>query len=689
MNATPTEIAPGVWKLTLGTPEKITPLAALKVAAGNLDALPAVPGCPIGAVSAVATKRGFEIHLPLGAEEKLYGLGLQLHSFNQTGKKKTLRVNSDPTADLGDSHAPVPFYVSTAGYGIFVDTARYATFYTGLERKASQLAAPATANEGGASTDIDALYAKRAAEFPREVVVEVPGAEGATILIFGGPSPREALQRYNLFSGGGAMPPRWALGVWYRVCATFDQGQVEAMAQELREENMPCDVLGLEPGWQTHAYACTHVWNAKFPSPEGMVGKLRGEHYQVNLWTHVFTDPGSPIFKPLEPHSGEYSVFSGLVPDFLQPEAGRIFAGHYKKALLNLGISGFKMDECDNSDFIKAPWSFPEFARFPSGADGEQMHSLLGILQQRVMAELYDSEGRRTWGLVRNSHGFAARSPFVLYSDLYDHRQFVRGVATSACAGLLWTPEVRDAQSGRDLLRRILSGVASPMLNINAWYIKHAPWKQWSQAANDRDEFLPDWRQWEAKCRAALELRMRLVPYLQGAFYRYAVEGVPAFRPVVLDYPQAPEAWDCYDQILMGDRLLAAPMIGDDATRNVWLPPGQWVDFWTGEVLEGGSIIEIAPPDEQLPLYVKQGGVLPLARPTLHTEDPASLQLEVRVYGDGSLPAMLAEEAEPEKPFSEAKTNVVELAWEGGEIVARRSRPELAPQYRVAAVQRV
>ena len=150
--------------------------------------------------------------------------------------------------------------------------------------------------------------------------------------------------------------------------------------------------------------------------------------FRTNLWTHAFTHPASPIFQPLLHHSGEHAVFNGLVPDFLLPEAGHLFANHYGETALARGVSGFKLDECDNSDFIKSPWSFPEYGRFPSGVDGEQMHSLYGILQQRVIDRLYRSSQRRTFGLVRSSHAFAASFPFALYSDLYDHRQFVRGI---------------------------------------------------------------------------------------------------------------------------------------------------------------------------------------------------------------------------------------------------------------------
>ncbi|MEI9999149.1 MAG: TIM-barrel domain-containing protein [Verrucomicrobiota bacterium] len=267
------------------------------------------------------------------------------------------------------------------------------------------------------------------------MIVEIPGAQGVRVFLFAGPHLRAAVQRYNLFSGGGVLPPRWGLGVWYRPRGDFDHAEVERLAGEFRQGGIPCDVIGLESGWQSHAYACTHMWSSKFPDPDQFVSNLRTGHFRVNLWTHAFTDKSSPLFEPLLPYAGDCASFNGLVPDFLHPEAERRIVDHYRRIALEKGISGFKLDECDNSDFISHPWSFPKCRRFPSGLDGEQMHSLYGMLQQRMIHRLYQETGRRTYRLVRNSHALASSYPFVLYSDLYDHRQFIRGIVSAAFCG--------------------------------------------------------------------------------------------------------------------------------------------------------------------------------------------------------------------------------------------------------------
>jgi alpha-D-xyloside xylohydrolase len=170
----------------------------------------------------------------------------------------------------------------------------------------------------------------------------------------------DAIQRYNLFAGGGCLPPRWGLGIWYRVNLTFTQQQTVDTALNLRKDMMPCDVIGLEPGWQSHAYPCSHTWNQSFPQPQEMVNDLNNLNYRVNLWAHVFTHASSPIYEALFPYSGSFQVLGGLVPDLLLPEARKVLADHFTREHVDLGVSGYKIDECDNTDYNPNYWSFPE-----------------------------------------------------------------------------------------------------------------------------------------------------------------------------------------------------------------------------------------------------------------------------------------------------------------------------------------
>ena len=229
-----------------------------------------------------------------------------------------------------------------------------------------------------------------------------------------------------------------------------------------------------------------------------MIEQLRSQDFRLNLWEHAFVHPESALREPLREHSGDFQVWGGLVPDFCAEPAREIFADLHRREHVALGVSGYKLDECDNSDYTGG-WSFPELSTFPSGVDGEQMHSLFGLRYQDAIQSAFD--GERTYGLVRSSHALAAPYLYVLYSDLYDHREFVRASANSGFSGLLWTPELRDAASAEDLLRRLQTAVLSPMALINAWYIRNPPWMQVDRESNNAGEFDPDWERLEEQCR--------------------------------------------------------------------------------------------------------------------------------------------------------------------------------------------
>ncbi len=322
------EVFPGIWKATLGTPEAHTPVNSRLIAPAvdGFKALPALSSPAIEAINGEVTDRGCIVRLPLKPNERIYGFGLQLLSFGQRGKKKTIRVNADPKLDTGDSHAPVPFYVSTLGYGVLVDSSRHADFYCGDARpkptnpKAHQSSAVNTPEE----------TEKLSMDERGEVTVEVPHAGGVDVYLFGGPSILNAVQRYNLFSGGGVVPPAWGLGFWYRAEGHGTQQSVAALAREFRDRKIPCDVLGLEPGWQSHAYSCSFVWDeGRFPNPDAFLKNVSEMEFRVNLWEHAFTHPTSPIFEPLLPYSGDYGVWGGLVPDFAGATARKIFGDYH------------------------------------------------------------------------------------------------------------------------------------------------------------------------------------------------------------------------------------------------------------------------------------------------------------------------------------------------------------------------
>ena len=560
-------------KLTFGTPESLTPSRFCPTFCYE-----ETEGSP-REFTFRQVNSGCVLEFPLEEDTHIFGFGLQLKQFDHTGHKLTLRVNADPVSPNGESHAPVPFFVTNKGYGIYFDTARYATFTCGVKKPGGG------ATEGGnlPATSTAELYAARTGG-ERWMSVHIPVAQGIDIYVIEGDSITDIVSQYNRLAGGGPTVPDWGLGVLYRCCTRYNEAQVRAMADYFRTHDIPCDILGLEPGWQTCTYSCSFMWDpGRFPDPAGLLRDLRAGGYHVNVWEHAFTHPTSPIYEELAPYSGDYAVWEGLVPDLSLPEARAIFAEHQRKTVVDIGVDGFKLDECDGSDNTGG-WSFPLHTAFPSGLDGEQYHSLFGTLYAQTMQQALGDTP--TLSEVRQMGALAAPYPFVLYSDLYDHRDFVRGVTTASLSGLLWSPEVRHAESKKDLIRRLQTVVFSVQCLINAWYCDEVPWKDWDC---------------EEEVRELLRLRGRLVPRLKEAFEAYRTTGKPPIRALVMDYSNDPETYAIDDEYLFGDDLLVAPIIGTESDeREVYLPAGQWVDFFTDQPVESGRFTVCT---EGIPVY--------------------------------------------------------------------------------------
>ncbi|TDF91231.1 TIM-barrel domain-containing protein [Paenibacillus piri] len=629
------EAAPGVWSVRIGNPSQLSAMSVMGKQP-EIEAMESLeqaefPFAPAAIRIATAARRTV-ITLPLRREEAVYGMGLQLMKLNQRGRTRYLRVNSDPKQDTGETHAPVPFYVSSLGYGVMVDTSRIVTAYCGSAvRMDSGL-------EGDAK-DRNADAGWKATPVADTVELVVPEG-GADLYVFGGPTPLDAVRRYNLFHGGGTLPPRWGLGFWHRVPKSYSADQVVEEALAFRERRFPCDVIGLEPGWHSKSYPVTYEWNRElFPEPEAFLRRMEEEGFKVNLWEHPYASPDAPIYEPLKPLSGSHTVWHGLVPDYTLPQARDIYIKQHADEHVDIGVSGYKLDECDGSELTRNSWIFPAHAEFPSGADGEQMRQLYGLLLQKMTDDLYRSRNRRTYGLVRASSAGASTLPYVLYSDLYDHRQFVRAMCSASFSGLLWTPEVRKAASAEDWVRRMQVVCFSPLAMVNAWADGTKPWS---------------FPEVETIVKKYITLRMRLLPYLYSAFAKYRLEGIPPIRAMQLEsgaaasnsagreheldsaefaYGGVSDA-EMDDQFMFGDALLVAPLFAGETQRNVYLPPGIWYEFETGERRTGGQTIQVRPGLERIPVFVKDGAIVPMMPELDHAPKAGeSVELELHHYG--------------------------------------------------------
>ena len=679
------EIAPGVIKLEKGEIDTFTPYSLF----GGKPIIEAMKSLPTAKlpfdteeVQIKITDRGCLIEVPLEDNEQIYGFGLQFETFGQRGLRKRPIVNDNPLNGLGYTHAPQTFYVSTKGYGILVNTARYTTFLCGSNQKTRQ-SMQSTEVRKPISTTTEDLYKNRSNG--DKVFIDVPGAKGIEVFIITGPELLDVVKRYNLLSGGGCLPPMWGLGFKYRVKGDATQDSVMRFANYFRNNNIPCDVLGLEPGWQTATYSCSYIWNKeRFPQHKEMLTRLQEKGYKVNLWEHAYVHPTSPIRKELEPYSGDFLVWNGLVPDFIKPEAHKIFTG-YHRTLIDEGISGFKLDECDNSNisFASATWCFPDLTQFPSGIDGEKMHQIFGSLYVNAMDSIYRAKNTRAYQDYRSSGMFMSPRSAVLYSDTYDPKEYIQALCNSAFGGLLWCPEVREAHSAEDFFHRLQTVILSPQAMVNAWYLQYAPWLQFDRGKNERGEFLPEAKQYEEYARTLINLRMELIPYLYTAFRTYQQEGIPPFRPLLMDDPKDERLRTISDQYMIGNGMMAAPLYENKKSRKVYFPEGVWYNFNTNEKYEGNREYEITTELNQLPLYVRQGTLLPLAEPIPYINTQTVFNLNCKIYGTPTATCQLFEDDGVSYDFQKGQFNQVTLNAAKGKVKLTRTKGYKIKRYQL------
>lgn len=625
-----TEVQPGIWKGTVGKPEAYDLLAAsgAKPLEAGLRQM-SNAGFPLPQEEIVAKLSDHKTYLqfPLQKEEQLFGFGLNFQTVYQRGKILQLHVDHFGGKDNGRTHAPTPFYVSSKGYGVFINSARYLQVYagTGVRRDSKTPAAPKDRNT-------DKTWSSR--PYSDAVEILVP-AEGVEVYVFAGPTPLEAVSRFNLFNGGGCLPPRWGLGFTQRVKSLYTAEEVKKEAQAFTEKGFPLDYIGLEPGWQSKSYPCTYVWDkTRYPDPAAFVKDMSAMGIKLNLWINPYVSAEAPFYKQILPYTGSHTVWNGAVPDFTMAPARQAFFDQLKKDQVALGVSGYKIDEVDGYD----SYLWPDVAQFPSGLSAEQQRQTFGVLLQRYSADIYHEKNERTFGLVRGSNAGAVSFPYVIYDDYYNHEDFITALINSGFSGVLWTPEVRASKTGEEWLRRFQTVIFSPMAMINAWASGTKPWSYPEVADQVKQLAL---------------LRMQMMPYWYTEFARYHYYGIPPFRAMNLEagfaadlkkenasgnleenpYAEAVSK-EVKDQYMAGEYLLVAPLFAGQKTRKVILPKGDWYDFYTGDYVGNGSVITVTPGLDKIPVYVKDGAILPMMQPRLHA--PASnekVDMEIRHYG--------------------------------------------------------
>ncbi len=463
--------------------------------------------------------------------------------------------------------------------------------------------------------------------------------------VFAGPHPKHVIGRYTELTGRMELPPLWALG--YQQCrySYYPEARVREIAREMRERGIPCDVIYLDIDYMDGYRVFT--WDKeRFPDPKKLVSDLAEDGFR----TVVIIDPGVKldaqyeVFKQGiagghficrpdgEPFVGTVWPGNTVFPDFLRAETRAWWGELHRELLEDVGVAGIWNDMNEPSCFARN--TLPDDVL--QGEDGAKVphaavHNVYGLTMTMATMEGWRriNPDKRPFLLTRSGYAGVQRYAAVWMGDNHSWWEHLL-MSIPMCLGMG------------------LSGV--PFVGVDIGGFSHDAeaemFARWMQVGafmpfcrNHSAKFTADQEPWvfgpavEEISREYLRLRYALLPYLYNLFREASVTGLPIMRPLLLEYPDDENVVNLSDQFLLGRDLLVCPVYQPDAThRMVYLPPGTWVDFWTGQRLAGGRHIVAEAPLERMPLYVRDGAVLPMEPPVNHVGERDGKHLTLHVY---------------------------------------------------------
>jgi len=475
-----------------------------------------------------------------------------------------------------------------------------------------------------------------------------------------GPTLLEVTQEYTLLTCPPELPPLWTLG--YQQCkwSYFPASNVHAVAQGLRERQIPCDAMYLDIDYMD-GYRC-FTWHPQhFPEPKKMVDELAADGFK----TVVIIDPGIKIDSQYSVYragiENDYfcrradgplmrgSVWPGLCtfPDFTRPEVREWWATLFEGLIKDTGVRGVWNDMNEPAVFEKG--TFPDDVRF--GYDGQpgshrKAHNIYGMQMARATNE----------GVKRFSY---PNRPFTITRSTYAGGQRYSSGWTGdniASWDHLWLANIqcqRLSISGFSFIGSDIGGfIDTPSGELYSRWIALGAFHPFFRTHSSGDH--GDQEPWSfgepttSLARHFIELRYRLLPYVYTAFWQYTTLGTPMLRPLTFLDQNDPETYLRMAEFSLGDNLLVCPITqaGVDG-RWMYLPKGQWYYYWTDELRSGGQEVWAAADLTRIPLFVKAGAVVPMQpvmqyvgekvveELTLHVYYPSNGPLESVLYDDG------------------------------------------------------
>ena len=607
---------------------------------------PRYDALPLGYVTTPQAERA-TISFKCQPDEHFVGTGERFRKMDLSGQTFQLKNQDGQGVNNRRCYKNIPFYLSSRMYGAFFHTSDYCKLSL-------------------------ADHSTRSVQFL---------CDRATIDVFliGGQTPEEILRGYRMLTGFPQMPPHWSFGIWMSRMTYFSADEVENICQHLRREHYPCDVIHLDTGWFRTDWLCEWKFNPeRFPAPEAFIQRLAAQGFKVSLWqlpyiaqgaeqlaeaktNHYISLPpsvvnsspsvvgGSPAdisaASPADTSSSNFSAldYAGTI-DFTYDKATEWYKQKLLKPLLDMGVKCIKTDFGENIHMDHC-----YHAMSP-----ERLNNLYALLYQRAA---YEATQESTAQSLPN--GSPAQSvlggspaeknpPALIWARAAwagcqrypvhwggDSESSWDGMAGSLRGGLhfglsgfaFWSHDVPGFHSTPDFMNSPIDptvyvrwtqfGVFTSHIRYHGT-CKREPWHY--------PEIEPIVKRW-------WQLRYRLIPYIIKQSEQACRTGWPLLRALLMHHPDDRQVWNIDDEYYFGSEFLVCPVMNSEGRRDIYLPTGLWVNFFTGERIEGGRwYYGVEVPLDEMPVFVRPGATIPLYPDEVDSTDDMDLSKAVNIF---------------------------------------------------------
>ncbi len=536
------------------------------------------------------------------ADECFYGTGERFTKMDLSGKTFQLRNQDGQGVNNRRTYKNIPFYLSSENYGVFVHTTSFAKFSL-------------------------ADHSTRSAQ----VLVQEPLVD---FFLIGGDHPEEILFGYRQLTGFPTLPPLWSFGTWMSRMTYFSADEVNEICDRMRAEDFPCDVIHLDTGWFETDWLCEWKFNEeRFPNPPQFIQHLKDKGFRVSLWQLPYISYNAIQYQEADEHeyiSKSERLISGSSNFSVQDFAGTIDLTYdkatewYKGLLRNLLEMGVV---CIKTDFGEDIHLDAEYRNMSP----EKLHNIYPLLYQKAAYEI--TKEVTGDGIIWARAGWAGCQRYPLHWG-GDSACSWDGLAGSLKGGLqlglsgfaFWSHDVPGFHGVPNFMNSVLPddiyvrwtqfGVFSSHLRYHGSH-QREPWHY--------PNIAPIIRKW-------LKLRYQLIPYILQQSEKATKTGFPVLRALILHHPNDKTCRQIDDQYYFGDNMLVAPIMNSENIRDIYLPEGMWVHFFSKEVFEGERWLRnVQVPLDEMPVFVKQGAQIPMYLEEVSCTDEMDLNNTIKI----------------------------------------------------------